>query len=246
MSRMLLCVVALLVLSGCSGRKSSLLLERHARGPMSDMTLVGHQVDWQLEPLQQTQEQKEIEITVEFASREYLKELYSNRKLFGPYAGKEPFFPENLVFYIRIHNKGTTRFWLNPTEFVVVDDRGNQYATVDADYIDVLAESRQPWRTTTRGMLEDAHPGYFGLSVPVGKLVAQKPQGRFALIKQSTLQTGYFYPGVVHDGVLAFWSPVRETKSLTLFVSNIKTDFDAANVPQTTLEFPFTFHVLNQ
>ncbi len=246
MHRLLWCVAALLVVSGCTGRKSSLLLERHARGPMSDMTMVGHRIDWKLEPLKQTQEQQGIEVTVEFASREYLKELYGNKKLFGPYAGKEPFFPENLVFYIQVHNKATERIWMNPVEFVVVDDRGNQYATIDADYLDVLAESRQPWMTTTRGMLEDARPGYFGLSVPVGKLVAQKSQGRFALIKQSSLQLGYLYPGVTHDGVLAFWSPVGEAKSLTLFVSNIKTDFDAANVPQTTLEFPFTFHVLSQ
>ena len=134
---------------------------------------------------------------------------------------------------------------MRPSEFTLVDDRGNQYTPLNVDYVTAYAEYRAPISTITRGMLEDARPGYFGFSVPVGKLMLpSKPKTRFALIQQSSLQTGDLYPGVVHDGLIAFWSPMADAKSLRLLVTNIKTDFDANDLPQTSLEFPFTFRVV--
>ena len=246
MRRLLGTTVGIVLLAGCATKTSSLLLERHARGPLAEIPAVAHRRNWELEPVTQTQEQGKVEVSVTFASSKYLREFFSNRDIFGGYAGSSPYFLENLVCYVKVANKSNERILINPSEFALVDDRGNQYATINEDYVTALAEARAPVSTVTRGMLEEARPGYFGVGVPIGKMFATKPQGRFALIKQSSLQNGLIYPGVVHDGLIAFWSPSVQATSLRLLVTNVKTAFDANGWPRTSLEFPFTFHVLNQ
>lgn len=246
MRRVVGCVAVAMLLGGCGGKKSSLLLERHARGPLEETALVASRVAWKLEPVTQTQEQRKVEVSVTFASQDYLRQFFSNHEVFGPYAGHNPYFLENLVFYVKIANRSEERIRINPAEFVLVDDRGNQYSTINEDYVTALAEAHAPVATVTRGVVEEARPGYFGVGLPIGKLFAAKPQGRFALIKQSSLQNGWLYPGVVHDGLIAFWSPTPKATTVRLVIANVKTDFDASDFPQTTVEFPFTFHVLNQ
>ena len=108
-----------------------------------------------------------------------------------------------------------------------------------------LEEAHKPISTATRGILSEASPGYFGFSLPVGKMVAVKPQGRFALIKQSSLQAGYLYPGVVHDGLLAFWTPSKHTKSLKLLIAKIKTKFTPNDEPQRSTDFSFSFQAVH-
>ena len=240
------CAVSILVVSGCAAKKSSLLLDRQARGPLTEMRLVAKHINWELELATQTQEQGKVEVTVNFASQEYLRQFFGNRSVFGEYAGPNPYFPENIIFYVKITNRSAQRIRISPWDFVLVDDRGNQYSPLDVDYVNALADARRPVSTITRGLIEDARPGYFGLSLPIGKIVATKPQGRLALIKQCTLQTGYLYPGVIHDGLVVFWSPTNQTTSMRLLVTNIKTDFDANELPKQALEFPFTFHVKNR
>ena len=235
-----------LLVAGCGmGKTSSLLLERPARGLLAESSGIGQPVEWQLEPAPQTQEQQGIEVAVTYASREYQRQFFSNPVMFGRYAGPTPYFPENLVFYVKVANRSGTRLAFDPQGFVLVDDRGNQYSTISEDYVTALAEARSPVGTTTRGILQEARPGYFGLSLPVGRIFAAKPQGRFALMKRSLLQSGPLYPGVTHDGLIAFWSPTKQATTLRLLVS-VKTDFNADDVAQTTLEFPFTFTVLKQ
>ena len=155
------CAASLLLLAGCAARKSALLLERHARGPLSESQGVAQGMDWHLEPVLQTQEQGQVDVSVTFASSRFLKGFFSDRNVFGEFAGVNPFFPENIVFYVKIANRSDKRIRLNPAEFVLVDDRGNQYSTIDADYINALEEARQPvtWVTGTPGPRETAYPG---------------------------------------------------------------------------------------
>lgn len=235
----------LLVTAGCGMKTSSLLLERRARGTLAESTLIGFPMDWKLEPAPQLLEQQKVEVAVTYASKEYQRQFFSNRQLFGPYAGATPYFPENLVFYVKIANRSDKRLTFNPTDFMLVDDRGNQYSTINEDYVTALAEYHSPVATTTRGVLAEARPGYFGLSLPIGKMLTSKPQGRFALIKWSSLQGGSIYPGVTHDGLVAFWSPTKQATTLRLLITSIKTDFDADGIPKTALEFPFAFRVQN-
>ncbi len=248
MRRMGLLFLSLLMVAGCGKaiRRSSLLLERYARGTMSESRAVGKAVPWHLEPQTQLQTQEGVEITATYASSKYLHELFNNKELFGEFAGPEPYFPENLVFYVKIANKSGKRIRVIPAEFVLLDDRGNQFGPLNVDYISAYAEYRAPTSTLTRGLLEDARPGYFGLSVPVGKIIASKPQGRFALIQQSSVQMGAMHPGVVEDGLIAFWNPNKETKKVRLMLNNIKTDFDSNDKPRVTIDFVFPFDAVTQ
>jgi len=241
MRQLVLGVAVLIVVAGCGGRKSSLLLERNARGPIDEALLVAHRLEWHLEPVRQTQTKGDVEVTVNHASREYLDNFFKNKNLFGAYAGRNPYYLENLVFYLQIANRSQEKMFVDPGAFVVVDDRGNQYATVGMDYVTALAEARAPFAAATRGVIEEARPGYFGLSLPVGKIVSAKPQGQFALLKQSSLQGGYYHPGVIHDGLIAFWNPSVNATKVRLRVANLKTDFSADNLPQTSLDFEFDF-----
>ena len=241
MRQIWLSMVMLVILNGCAGHKSSLLLERQVRGSLTEEALVGRAVPWHLQPVTLTKTQKGIEVTVTAASREFLKGFFSNRATFGDFAGTNPFFPEHLVFYVKIANHGDKQISINPTVFAVTDDRGNQYHVLGEDYITAFAESRQPKATLTRGVLEEARPGYFGVRLPVGKLFAAKPQGRLALLSQSALKPGPLFPGTVYDGLISFWNPPATANTLRLLLTEIKTDFDADDLPKTSVDFVFEF-----
>jgi hypothetical protein len=244
MRYLVVCAVVAVITSGCGGsRKSSLLLERYARGPLEEALTVAQSVHWTVTPVMDTKTQDDVTITVNYASLEFLRNFFTNKKVFGPYAGRNPYPPEYFVFYVNIANRSSKKILVNPAEFGLVDDRGNQLGTLGTDYVTALSESRKPFSTATRGVIEEARPGYFGVSFPIGKFVAQKSQTQFALLKQSSLQAGYLYPGVVHDGLIAFWSPSTLAKKLRLLITSIKTNFDANEWPKESLDFIFEFDV---
>ena len=238
-SILLSCASCFLATLGC-GRTSSLLLERQARGPIGEEHRIARQIKWFLEPPTQTKTQSGLEFAVTYASSEYLDEFFRNRKLFGQYAGPNPYFPEQIVFYVKIANLSDKKLHLDPDRCVLLDDQGNQYHSLNPDYNTALAESKAPISTLTRGVLEEARPGYFGVGVPVGRIIG-KPQQRFALLKMSSLQAGDLYPGVIYDGLLAFWTPHQQAKKVKLLLTGIKTDFNAYDQPQVSLEFTFEF-----
>ena len=242
MRRAIVSLMGMVLAAGCANRTSSLLLERHAIGPLAEASSIGRPAKWQLDPATQTLTEGSVEVHVTFASPEYLQTFFNNKEVFGSFAGLNPYYPENIVFYVQVANRSAKRVRLSPADFVVVDDRGNQYAALNVDYVTAIEEHRAPFASTTRTILEDARPGYFGLSFPVGKFLAAMPQHRFALIKQSSLQAGWIYPGVMHDGLIAFWSPSQQATTLRLLLANVKADFNANDAPQTVLEFPFSFH----
>jgi len=233
--------VLIVAVTGCSRKKSSLLLERQTRGPIEESQAEIQGTEWQLEPETQSSTKQDIEVTVTHGTIDYLRNLFSKKEIFGGFAGNSPFYPEHLVFYVKIANRSDHKISINPDEFTIVDERGNQYGTLSVDYITAYAEYRKPVSTITRGLLADASPGYFGFSLPVGRMIASKPQGNFALIQRSALQNGYLHPGVVHDGLITFWSPVLIAKQMKLLITNVKTDFDANDFAQTSLEFAFDF-----
>ncbi len=237
---MLLGMAGMLCVAGCA-RRSSLLFERQARGPMSEGPTIGKAEAWHLEPVMQEQTKGKVKVTVNYASSAYLDNFFKNRALFQRFAGKSPYYAEHMVFYLSIANGSEQKVLINPSLFVLVDDLGNQYSTVGVDYVTAFAEYRRPTATTTRMVLENASPGYFGFSVPIGRLFVRKPQGPFALLQQTAIQPGFLFPSVTYDGLIAFWSPAKKTAKLTLYVSDIKTDFDAEELPKTDLDFAFEF-----
>ena len=229
----------LLTVLGC-GRKSSLLLQRQARGPIAEEQEVAQRMQWALEPSAQTKTEENVEVSVTQTTMDYLNEFFRKKPLFGAHAGLNPFFPEQLVFYVKIANHSGEKLRLDPDRFVLLDDRGNQYHSLGADYSTALAESRAPVGTMTRGVIEDARPGYFGVGLPVGKILG-KSQQRYALMQMSALQPGYLYDGVVYDGLISFWSPHTGAKRVTLLLDGIKTKFDPKDLAGQSLEFAFEF-----
>lgn len=245
LSRRTMIAVGLTLLSiavvGCGGRKSSLLLERQSRGPMELEGGVARPEAWVLDPATHTKTLNGVEITATYADPRYLWELFNNREIFGPYGGMNPFFREQIVFYLKINNKSGKKLRLDPEQFVLLDEKGNQYHSLSADYGNALAEAKKSAVSrTARGIVDDASPGYFGVNLRVGKIVPESQQ-RFALLKMASLQGGYLYDGVTYDGLVAFWSPHRDSKKFKLLLSNIKTNFDPADTPQAILDFSFEF-----
>ncbi len=236
-------VMVLGLMSGCSGKRSSLLMERRVRGTLAEEPAVGMRIMRRLEPMTQTQAQQGVGVTVAYASSEYLQTFFNNRAVFGGFAGKNPFFLENIVFYVKVANQSEKKITVDPTEFVLVDDRGNQYPILGTDYITAFAESHLSVASMTRGVLEEARPGYFGLSLPVGKMFASKPQGRFALLSMSTLKSGAMFPDTVYDGLVYFWNIHEAAKKVRLILTGIKTDFAADDLPKTSLTLTFDFDV---
>ena len=131
---------SLFTVFGC-GRKSSLLLERQARGPMVEERGVAQRLQWVLEPVTQTKTEEGVECTVMYASPQYLSEFFRNKQIFGEYAGLSPFFYEQIVFYVKVANHSGKKLRVTPEEFVLLDDRGNQYYSQGPDYSTALAES---------------------------------------------------------------------------------------------------------
>ena len=245
--RAMVAILCCMAIAGCGGtRKSSLLLERHSRGMLDESLAVGHYARWQVEPVMQTKTQSGVEVIANYASQEFLNNFFKNEKVFGPYAGHNPYYAEHFVFYVKVANRSQRKIGINPAEFALIDDRGNQLSAIGVDYVTAFAEFRQPVSTVTRGVIEEARPGYFGFSLPVGRFFAQKPQWRFALLKQSSLQAGYLHSSVAHDGLIAFWNPSTEAKTIKLILTNIKTDFDANDWPRESLDVVFEFKVSAQ
>jgi len=236
-------IVILAAVTGCgSRRESSLLLERQARGPLAEERAGSRFIAPVLTPATQTKTNAGIEVTATYASAEFLHAFFSNQQVFGPHAGMNPYFPEQLVFYVKIANTSAKKIRLDPADFALLDDRGRQYRVLNLDYTTALAEAKAPVSTVTRGVIDEARPGYFGVGVPVGKLFA-KSQRRFALLNMSTLQGGFLQPGVTYDGLVAFWSPHPDATRLKLALINLKTDYTAQDLPQTTLDFIFEFTI---
>ncbi len=227
-----------MVVGGCGSHRNSLLLERQARGPLDEEKDIARSIAWVFEPTTQTKSEHDLEATMTYADAAFQKRFFDNPRIFGHNSGKNPFFPEHVVFYVRLVNKSPKKVKINPDEFVMLDDLGNQYATINADYINALAESKAPISSMTRGVLEDAHPGYFGFGLPMGKLMG-KVTWRFILLKIANLQPGYLYSGVVYDGLIAFWNPHEDAKNLKVVLANIKTDFKPDDFPATAFDVTF-------
>ncbi len=234
-------VSILLVACGCATRhESSLLLERQARGPMDEESGIAHQHHWMLDPATQTKTQDGLEVMATYASREYLNELFRNQRIFGSFAGLNPFFPEQVVFYVKVTNHNEHKVHIDPALFILLDDKGNQYPMISPDYTNALAERKATIMTLARGVLDDARPGYFGIGVPVGKILG-KDQRRFALLKMAMMQPGDLYEGVVYDGLVTFWSPHEDAQHFRLLLPDMRTDYAPDGLARKSIDIAFEF-----
>src|SRR3989338_7282089 len=116
MSVVLACVLVV-SLAGCGRKRSSLLMERRARGLFELERQYGTRQVVYLHPPERSVKQSGLEITVRFASMAYLYEYFQNAAIFGKDAGLNPYQPENLVLYVQIANRSPQRIQLDPDQF---------------------------------------------------------------------------------------------------------------------------------
>lgn len=196
-----------------------------------------------LNPATSSQSRESIDVTVRYARSEELDKFFEDKKIFGPLAGKNPYPPQTLIFFVKVGNFSGKKIHVNPDTFVLIDNLNIQYSELSPDNISSLYESKSNlWSfAKTTG---DMAPGPYGapLKVP-SALGAGSGRKQHYLIKQVRLAAGYVFPGIAYDGYVAFPRPHPSTQSIRLLIHSIKTDFNAADEPAHAIHFEFPFSV---
>ncbi len=187
----------------------------------------------------------DIDVTVRYAPPEDLDRFFGNKEIFGNLAGKNPYPPQTLVFYVKIFNHSGKKIKVNPDDFVMIDNLNIQFSELSPDNISAIYESKaNGWAfAKTTG---DLAPGPYGAPLKVaGALGGGGTRKAHYLIKQVRLAGGYVHPGIAYDGYVAFPIPHPNAVSIRLILANIKTNFNPADLPEMSLdlEFPFNFKI---
>lgn len=184
-----------------------------------------------------------IDVTVRYASPEELEKFFENKEIFGNLAGKNPYPAETLIFFLKVANHSGKKIRVNPDDFVLIDNLNIQYTELSPDNISALYESRAGVWSFAKAT-GDLAPGYYGAPLKVaGSLGAGSGRKQHYLIKQVRLAGGYVYPGIAYDGYIAFPLPHPSSTSVRLLIFNIKTDFNAADIPANAVHFEFPFDI---
>ena len=196
-----------------------------------------------LNPATASQSKEGVDVTIRYASPEELEKFFEDKKIFGPLAGKNPYPPHTMVFFIKVANFSGKKIYVNPETFVLIDNLNIQYSELSPDNISSLYESKSSiWsfaRTTG-----DLAPGPYGAPFKVASAMgAGSGRKQHYLIKQVRLAAGYIFPGIAYDGYVAFPRSHPSTSSIRLLIHNLKTDFNAADEPANAIHFEFPFGV---
>ncbi len=237
------CVALAAVASGCHG--NFVMLERpkgqiELRQP-DEMAV--HVMPLRLNPATASQSKDGVDVTVRYASPEELDKFFEDKKIFGPQAGKNPYPPNTLIFFVKVANFSGKTIQVNPEYFVMIDNLNIQYSELSPDNISALYESKASlWSfAKTTG---DMAPGPYGAPLKVaGALGVGSGRKQHYLIKQVRLAAGYVFPGIAYDGYVCFPRPHPSATSVRLLVHNIKTDFNAADLAGNALHFEFPFTI---
>ena len=184
-----------------------------------------------------------VDVTVRYATPEELEKFFQNKEIFGPQAGKNPYPAETLVFFIKVANFSGKKIRVNPEDFVLIDNLNIQYAELSADNISAVYEARANTWSFAKST-GDLAPGFYGAPLKVaGALGSGGGRKQHYLIKQVRLAAGYVFPGIAYDGYVAFPRPHPNANSVRLLIHNIKTDFNAADLPANAIHFEFPFTI---
>ncbi len=197
----------------------------------------------QVDPTTVSLSKSGIDVTIRYASMEDLDRFFENKQIFGSLAGKNPYPPDTLIFYVKIANHSGKKIRVNPEDFVLVDNLNIQYSELSPDNLSAIYEAKaNVWGfAKTTG---DLAPGPYGIPLKVaGSMGGGGGRKLHYLIKQVRLAPGYLHPGIAYDGYVAFPRPHPTATSARLILSNVKTDFDPADVPASAIDFDFSFAV---
>lgn len=233
-----LLAVVVVTAAGCSGRPAN--LER-PKGQIEMRRPEGMKVIVGLKPSTATQTKEGIEVTLRYANTGELEKFFSNKEIFGKLAGKNPYPDQTLIFFVRVNNTSAKKIQVNPEQFVLIDDVGIQFSELSPDNISALLESNvNLWEfARTTG---DMAPGPYGAPLKVASAFGEGGgRKRHYLIKQARLAPGFVYPGIAYDGYVAFPRPHPNAKSVRLLIDNVKTNFNAEDIPDRAVPFEFSF-----
>ena len=196
-----------------------------------------------MDPMTASLSKSKIDVTVRYATPAELDHFFENKEIFGSFAGKSPYPPETLVFYVKIANYSDKKIRVNPDDFVLIDNLNIQFSELSPDNISALYESKaNMWAfAKTTG---DLAPGPYGIPLKVaGTFGGGGGRKLHYLMKQVRLAGGTVHPGIAYDGYVAFPRPHPNATSVRLVIANIKTDFDAADVPTSSIDFEFSLAI---
>ena len=199
-----------------------------------------------LDPVNSALSKEGIDVTLRYAPPEELDKFFEKKEIFGNLAGKNPYPPDTLVFYVKIANHSGKKLKVNPDDFVMTDNLNIQYSELSADNISAIYESKaNMWAfAKTTG---DLAPGPYGLPLKVmGAMGGGGGRKLHFMIKQVRLAGGYVHPGITYDGYVCFPQPHPNAESIHIMIGNLKTDFAPDDLPQKAVdfEFPIDIHVV--
>lgn len=186
-------------------------------------------------------EKEGVEVTIRYASENELDNFFSNKVIFGKFAGKNPYPEGTLVFYVRIANKSGHRIRVNPDDFVLIDDLSIQYVHLSPDDISALYETHGDFWAFAKST-GDLAPGYYGAPFKVAsEFAGGGPRRANYLIRQARLTGGYVHDEVTYDGYVAFPRPHPNAKKLRVILANFKTALNPADEATASMDFEFEF-----
>jgi len=186
-------------------------------------------------------EKEKVEVTIRYASENELNNFFSNKVIFGKYAGKNPYPEGTLVFYVRIANKSDHRIRINPDDFVLIDDLSIQYVHLSPDDISAMYETHGDFWSFAKST-GDLAPGYYGAPFKMaGSLADGGPRRANYLIRQARLTGGVVHDQVTYDGYVAFPRPHPNAKQLRVILANFKMALDADDEATAATDFNFDF-----
>ena len=188
-------------------------------------------------------EKEGVEITIRYASENELNRFFSNKVIFGKYAGDNPYPEKTLVFYVKIVNKSGHRIKVSPEGFVMIDDLSIQYVHLSPDDVSAMYGSGGDIWTFAK-TTGDLAPGYYGAPLKMaGSLVEGSARRANYLIRQARLTGGYVYDKVTYDGYVAFPRPHPNAKTLRVILGNFKMALDPDDRASDAADFEFDFAI---
>lgn len=236
-SKDLVIILGIFLLSGCA---SNYVYIQGRKGQLTAESKFDYR-KYKLSPLKQEDEKDGVKVGVEFIPYPELNKIFQDKHTFGHLAGENPYPPGVIVFKVRIENNSDSRIYLDPGNFVVIDDLGTQYMYINADRIIDIYQAKSFIYTFAK-TTSDFASGIYGPSAGLVKgLAGRRLERKKALLKSIELTGGYVFPGVIYDGFVCFLMPNPKAKRIKFVLSNIKTAFDVNDEALGSVDFVFKF-----